>query len=77
MKILKRLGLFLLFLAMDNVTHALSQPLERVSYQNISGWDQDDLELALAAFRMSCSEIETNRTAFDRPVLYGGSRKHW
>jgi membrane-bound lytic murein transglycosylase A len=51
--------------------------LEPLAFRDLRGWQDDDHEMALAAFRRSCGEIISEGRAFARPVIYGGNREDW
>jgi membrane-bound lytic murein transglycosylase A len=56
---------------------ALAPRLSRVAFDQIEGWRADDLDLALAAFRLSAREILEDGSAFRRASLLGGERSDW
>ncbi len=56
---------------------ASAATLEPVEFRVIPGWTEDDFDAALEAFRRSCTEILNAGAAFQRPVTYGGERRHW
>ena len=56
---------------------APAQTLEPIAFQEIAGWQDDNLLSAFDAFRRSCLEIRTEGRAFHRPVRFGGTRQHW
>lgn len=73
-----RLGLVLLFLALDAMPasppHQLLEPLR---FADIRSWPSEDHGAALTAFRRSCAEIVSEGRAFGRPVRFGGERRQW
>ena len=54
-----------------------AQALEPLSFRQIDGWQDDDLDAALVPFRMSCAAISRDDSFFSRPVQYGGTRELW
>ena len=51
--------------------------LRPVHVRDLPGWAFDDHGAALASFQRSCMEILAAGKAFERPVAFGGTRKHW
>ncbi|MFO0994324.1 MAG: MltA domain-containing protein [Hyphomicrobiales bacterium] len=73
----KRLAALVLILV-TLVTPALARAnFEAVSFAALNGWNDDDHEAALTAFRRSCEEIINHGRGFARPVQYGGARADW
>lgn len=65
-------------LIMSSIMSAAAQPiLEPTSFDRIAGWRAADHRTALATFQRSCAEIETSGRAFQRKVVYGGTRRDW
>lgn len=57
---------------------AAAQPiLEPTSFDRIAGWREADHRSALATFKRSCAEIEASGRAFQRKVVYGGTKRDW
>lgn len=74
--VLNRLGLFAL-LSMTNTSLSIAADLQPVSFADLRGWENDNHKEALAAFHRSCIEIINEGKAFNRAVMYGGSREDW
>lgn len=72
-----RLALLGIFLAAAFMTPSAAATLQRVDITTLAGWQSDDLDPALDAFRRSCTEIEATGAGFSRPVRFGGEAKHW
>lgn len=51
--------------------------LKTISFSTLPGWDVDDHQAALAAFRRSSTEMLERGKAFERPVAFGGKRDDW
>ncbi len=51
--------------------------LRPVSFETLRGWDGDDHDAALAAFKRSCDEILEFGHGFKRPSKYAGTREDW
>lgn len=67
-----------LLLVMSSIMSAAASPiLEPTSFERIEGWREADHHEALATFRRSCAEIEATGHAFQRKVVYSGTRRDW
>jgi membrane-bound lytic murein transglycosylase A len=67
-----------LLLAMCSGMSAGARPIfEPTEFQMIAGWTEADHQTALTAFKRSCVEIEATGLAFQRQVVYGGTRQDW
>lgn len=51
--------------------------LKAIPFDQVEGWNADDHEAALSAFRRSCAEILESGHGFEREVRFGGLRTDW
>lgn len=56
---------------------AMALQLEKVSYDNLSGWLQDDHAQALDVFVEACGELTTSGVGFARNAELSGRREDW
>ncbi len=59
------------------MTNPDSKILSRIAFRDIPGWNEDDHDAALLAFRNSAAEILRKGSGFERPVRFGGERRDW
>jgi membrane-bound lytic murein transglycosylase A len=62
---------------MSSIMSAAAPILEPTSFDRIAGWHEADHRQALATFKRSCAEIEASGSAFQRKVVFGGTRRDW
>ena len=71
---------FALLAAMTSVLAtqpAMALQLEKVSFSNLSGWQQDDHAHALSVFVRACDELTTSGVGFTRKAELSGRRNDW
>ncbi|MBK1864768.1 murein transglycosylase A [Aestuariivirga sp. YIM B02566] len=61
----------------SSIMSAAAPILEPTSFDRIAGWHEADHRQALATFKRSCAEIEASGSAFQRKVVFGGTRRDW
>jgi membrane-bound lytic murein transglycosylase A len=55
----------------------MTDALTKISFAEITGWQEDDLQPALETFQRSAQEILEQGHGFKREAKYGGTREDW